>query len=250
MGGIYFILCLANGKMYVGSAKNLRTRWGDHKKQLNLQRHCNRHLQHAWLKYGECCFTYNIHEVLGKYDKKFFFERENFWMDTFRAEGKCLFNIARAAGGWGEETKLRTNEIAEKIKATLKNRLSAMSEEERKEKFGHLRGKPLSEDRKMKLSEYWKNKPKSEETKMKMSLAQKSTGLERKKQKAEIMAKVGKQRRGKSPSNAKPIFFRGQQYSSAPACKRETGLSMHQILQEDAPERCYVFSVAYEWLLS
>lgn len=232
MGGIYFIFCSANGKTYVGSAKNLHTRWGDHKKQLSLNKHCNRHLQHAWLKFGETSFTYIIHEVLGKYNKKFFFERENFWMDTLRAEGKLLFNIARAEGGWGPDTHLRKQEICAKISASLLAHSKSLSAEQRKMIYGKgKKGKPLSEEHKRKTSEGLMGKIKSEETKRKMSDAQKLLSANNPKR-AEIMAKIGKGNIGRTPSNAKSIVFRGRQYSSAPACKRETGLTMHQILKE------------------
>jgi group I intron endonuclease len=233
MGGIYLILCSVNGKIYVGSAKNLHKRWGVHKKELNLQKHCNRNLQSAWLKYGEDAFSYTIHEVLGEYDKKFFFERENFWMDTLRAEGKILFNIAQAEGGWGPETFLRKDEITAKISVSLRRHAQSLTLEERKAIYGKgKRGRTLSEEHKRKTSDGLKNRQKSEITKVKMSLAQQNLSAEVKKQKAANMSEVGKQRKGKTPANAKPIIFRGIQYSSAPACKRETGLSMHQILRE------------------
>jgi|SRR5579859_1849469 len=233
MGGIYFITCSVNGKIYVGSAKDLHTRWAEHVSLLNLQKHFNRNLQRAWLKYDKDSFTYRIHEQLGEYNKKFFFERENFWMDKLRAEGKRLFNIARAQGGWGEETKLRVMEIGAKIGATLRKMYNAMSDEERKQKYGHRKDIPLSEAHKVHLRNFWKDKPKSETHKANMRIGQReNVSPERKKQRKKNMSIVGKSRRGSIPSNAKPILFRGVEYSSAPECKRKTGFTMHQILLE------------------
>jgi hypothetical protein len=51
-GGIYQIRCLANGKVYVGSAADLRRRWGRHRRALSIGKHVNGHLQAAWLKHG------------------------------------------------------------------------------------------------------------------------------------------------------------------------------------------------------
>ena len=217
----------------MGSAKNFSRRWGDHRKQLDLGLHCNRHLQHAWNKYTPEDFAFTIVESIdGGYIKKLFFERENFWIDSLKAQNAVLFNIARAEGGWGDETKSRSAEIGAKISATLRAQSAAMTAEQRRQKFGHLRGKPLSSTAKENLSEFWKGKPKPETTRKRMSAAQKSLTPEQKQLKAEHMSAVGRLRRGKSPKNAKPIFFRGKNYSSAPACRRATGLSMHTILQE------------------
>ena len=50
--GIYRIVCEANGKVYVGSAVNLRKRWECHLFALGRGKHHNAHLQAAWNKYG------------------------------------------------------------------------------------------------------------------------------------------------------------------------------------------------------
>lgn len=39
--GIYQILCTKNGKMYVGSAVNVRKRWNNHIEELKNQKHGN-----------------------------------------------------------------------------------------------------------------------------------------------------------------------------------------------------------------
>jgi len=53
VSGVYQIRCKSNGKIYIGSAVNLRQRWDGHRRALRKQRHHNVHLQAAWNRYGE-----------------------------------------------------------------------------------------------------------------------------------------------------------------------------------------------------
>lgn len=80
MYGIYALLNLVNGMIYVGSAKDFYKRWCIHKCMLNGDYHDNSHLQRAWNKYGAINFMFIIIEVTNKLE-----EREQFWID----ETKC-----------------------------------------------------------------------------------------------------------------------------------------------------------------
>jgi group I intron endonuclease len=51
--GIYKITNVTNNKCYIGSAVNVYNRLGDHRKELRKDRHCNKHFQNSWNKYGE-----------------------------------------------------------------------------------------------------------------------------------------------------------------------------------------------------
>lgn len=53
ISGIYGIFNLVNGKVYIGSAINLKKRFSDHKGRLQKQKHRNGYLQNAWNKYRE-----------------------------------------------------------------------------------------------------------------------------------------------------------------------------------------------------
>ena len=93
--GIYKIACLPTGKIYIGSAVNLRQRWSDHRKALRGNYHRNVHLQRAWNKYGESAFVFEVAELVMFVEH--LIEREQYWMDTTHAceDG---FNIAPIAG--------------------------------------------------------------------------------------------------------------------------------------------------------
>jgi group I intron endonuclease len=226
MGGIYFIFCKTNNKTYIGSAKNLHTRWDEHRGMLIKQTHFNRNLQSAWNKYGAEQFEYSIKEELGEYDKKYFFLRENYWIDLYRESKIPIFNIARAEGGWGPETFLRKNEIGAKISTSLKEHAKSLTQEERNALYGKgKKGIALSEEHKRKTSEGLRGIKKSEETKKRMSLAQQNTNPMR----AENMAHIGKQNIGRTPINAIPIIIDGVEYKSCQLASIVLGIPYRQV---------------------
>lgn len=79
--GIYKITCITTGKMYVGSAVNLRQRWQNHRWRLRTNRHVNRHLQSAWNKHGEDAFAFEVIELILA---PFLIEREQYYLDKLR----------------------------------------------------------------------------------------------------------------------------------------------------------------------
>lgn len=56
--GIYAIRNTINGKLYFGSSNHCYLRWNHHRTQLRNNKHCNKHLQKAWNKYGESNFRF------------------------------------------------------------------------------------------------------------------------------------------------------------------------------------------------
>lgn len=61
--GIYKITCLENGRVYIGQAKNILSRWTEHRSKLNGNYHINKHMQSAWNKYGESNFIFEVLEL-------------------------------------------------------------------------------------------------------------------------------------------------------------------------------------------
>lgn len=81
--GIYCIINIQNGKRYIGSSNNIRTRLYKHRALLRSNKHENLHLQHSWNKYKEDKFDYyilepcNIEQLL---------EREQYYIDNMKPE--------------------------------------------------------------------------------------------------------------------------------------------------------------------
>lgn len=79
IGGIYAIINCANGKVYVGSAVDIKRRWIRHVHRLRLGTHTNPILQSAWNKYGESSFDFLILEEVS--DRLWLMVREQLWLN-------------------------------------------------------------------------------------------------------------------------------------------------------------------------
>ena len=68
--GVYRILNICNGKMYIGSTvDSFKTRLRTHINKMRTNKHPNTHLQGAYNKYGEENFSFNVLTA----NKTFFF---------------------------------------------------------------------------------------------------------------------------------------------------------------------------------
>jgi group I intron endonuclease len=98
--GVYQIRCIPTGKVYVGSAVNLRDRWYRHCKSLAGGKHRNRYLQSAWDKYGEQSFEFEILEYV---DVSHLLHVEQEWIDSTGCTDKTIgFNLYNIAGSPGQ----------------------------------------------------------------------------------------------------------------------------------------------------
>lgn len=60
ISGIYVIKNKVNNKVYIGQSKDIYKRWENHIRELNYNKHHNKHLQRAWSKYGYEKFKFDI----------------------------------------------------------------------------------------------------------------------------------------------------------------------------------------------
>jgi GIY-YIG catalytic domain len=89
--GVYQIRCKRNGKIYVGSATNLRARWDTHRRDLRKGSHPNRYMQQAWKLYGEMSFELLVLEYV---DAMRLLEAEQRWIDqTGCTDRRIGFNV-------------------------------------------------------------------------------------------------------------------------------------------------------------
>lgn len=130
--GVYMILCIANGKRYIGSAVSIKKRWREHRRQLENGNHHSRYLQRSWLKYGEEGFHFRA--VLSCV-KSSLLEFEQALLDELQPE----YNSAPTAG----------SQLG--YKHTDKTRLK-MSESRRKG-FSPMTGKTHTEEARKRISE-------------------------------------------------------------------------------------------------
>lgn len=161
--GIYAIHNSVNLQHYIGSAVSLRARMRDHFSKLRRGIHENKHLQNAFLKYGEGAFWAEIVEfVQGKAD---LVAREQFYLDSTRPS----YNILRTArSGLGFK---HSEEECKKISVRMKEKFASMSSEDRKilvASYGFtMKGRRALEETKAKISAANKGRIISEESKQK-----------------------------------------------------------------------------------
>lgn len=96
MIGVYKITNTVNGKVYIGSTTiGFKNRWATHRNELRNRRHCNKHLQRAWNKYGENAFSFEVLETAtSKADAR---QKELSWIARFF--GKNCYNSTKQAAG-------------------------------------------------------------------------------------------------------------------------------------------------------
>lgn len=154
--GIYKIINVINNKFYVGSAVNLRKRKSRHFSELRNGNHRNRHLQAAWLKYGEQAFVFVVVEELS--ESCDLLAAENVWLKAHVGKEYC-YNIGTDAtapqlgmfgplnGAYGSR---HTDEAKARIGAASRNR--RQDAETIKRKTAHLIGKPRKAETRAKIS--------------------------------------------------------------------------------------------------
>jgi group I intron endonuclease len=142
--GVYEIINTINGKRYVGSSVNIRTRWNYHKGRLRRDCHSNYHLQNAWNKYGSNAFEFRVLVFTEPDDH---IRLENILLDT----GNYEYNIATRAtfpyDNSGENNPMYGKEFTEehrrKLRKARANRIGM---------FAPCYGKKKSKESKIKIS--------------------------------------------------------------------------------------------------
>lgn len=162
--GIYQIRCFVNEKIYIGSAISFHRRWKRHKRELNTNRHHNKHLQNAWNKYGEGNFGFEIIEEVR--NRKLLFQKEQHYLNERTPEYNICKIVRRLPILVGEDNPMfgirgklhhgynipRTKETRDKISKTKKQNFAKGKTRIKKGKEHHLYGTTLSDEHKKKLS--------------------------------------------------------------------------------------------------
>lgn len=172
--GIYQIRCLANGKIYIGSAVNIKKRWKLHLYDLANDRHHSSRLQRSWNKYKADQFVFEILEIIA--DKADLVRTEQRWLDHIRPFDKTIgYNISPTAGSpLGVK---HTPETLAKLSAIRKGKSPSI--EQRTKISIANKGKIVSPETRAKTSAALKGHPVSPETRAKLSLASKGNRYRR-----------------------------------------------------------------------
>lgn len=141
--GVYAIKNLNNGKMYIGSSKDIGARWKHHINSLNKGTHHSRYLQNSWNKYGGGSFSFSVLEYCNEESR---LEREQYYLD-FKKPQYNMSEKAHAPIGVkvSDETRMKMSNNSTWKKAILqidKNTMEVIKEWE----SANLAGKTLSID--------------------------------------------------------------------------------------------------------
>lgn len=105
--GIYKIVCLPTGKVYIGQSKDVRSRFKYHLYDLKRGKHGNPYFMRAYEKYGKNAFQFEVLEYceIEKLD-----EREIYYIATYRScEEEFGYNILNSPW-WRDAIKSRWND--------------------------------------------------------------------------------------------------------------------------------------------
>jgi group I intron endonuclease len=165
--GIYGIRNLANGKLYIGYAKDIFGRWKRHIYDLVNNRHDNEHLQRAWNFYGEEYFEMFIVEECKECDLR---KNERYFIKLLNTKSPNGYNLNDGGEGGlnpSEETRNKQREAGKGRKHSQEEK-TKISEANKGKTFWNM-----TEEIRKKMSDVKKGKKHSEETKLKMALKSK-----------------------------------------------------------------------------
>lgn len=166
--GIYAIRNIRSGRVYVGSAVNIRRRFNQHRHMLRRGNHHSRRLQGSWDKHGEDCFVFEIIEFC---DAGVLATREQFWIDELASTSSDRGMNIRPDATSNAGVK-RSPEFCAAISARQKGR-NRPDDEKRRISEG-LKGRPVSPETRQKLADGRRGKVASDETRAKISAANRS----------------------------------------------------------------------------
>lgn len=113
MVGIYKIINIKNGKVYIGKSKNINGRFRQHKRQLKNNKD-SVHLQSAWNKYKEESFEFSILEECKMEELK---EKEEYYINLYQSyDREKGYNIERYSNGNKDVSIETRDKLREKSK--------------------------------------------------------------------------------------------------------------------------------------
>ena len=161
VGYVYAIENAVNGRRYIGSTVNYKSRWHTHRSTLRRGKHHSFILQKAWNKYGEKAFTFKLLLVCDKAQR---IEYENRLMPL------QAYNVMRTAkeslvrGGWNHSDEF-------KQKMSLRNKGKVLTAEHRLKISEHRKGRTENAAFKEKARARQTGISPSKDTRRKLSLA-------------------------------------------------------------------------------
>jgi len=117
--GIYIIKNNQNGRFYIGSTKNLFTRYKSHFYLLKKNEHGNRFLQNDWNKHKDSAeYEFNVVELINNPDTRLIIEQK--WLDNMFQKSGCMNIKSKVNSKPREKHSNNPEETKRKISAIRK----------------------------------------------------------------------------------------------------------------------------------
>lgn len=228
ISGIYKIVNTKNGKMYIGSSKNIKRRWGIHKSSLKNNRHHSVHLQRAWNKYGKESFVYEVIKEMSNASETELFNEETNYITTLKPD----YNVGCVGGGDNLTNHPNRELIIKKITQSIHAKNARMTEQDKLEKWSRPGEKNPN----------WKggvSSPKCNDCGKQLGYGHKYCSycsklgqrnpFYGKKHTDEYKQKASERRKGTLPTNSNPIVLNGVSYVSQADAARKLNVSIGTI---------------------
>ena len=226
ISGIYRIVNTKNDKSYIGSSKNIIRRWYIHKSALKNNRHHSIYLQRSWNKHGEQSFKFEILKQLDNPSEDQLFKEELKHITELLPQ----YNIGDVGGGDNLTNNPNREDIIRRMTETLREQVSKMSEQERKERWG----------RPMDKNPNWKGGQTICECGARISSINQTCSECRsrsgqqnpfygKHHSQKTITNLSDKMKGRLPTNTNPIILNGVSYTSQADAARKLGVSIGSI---------------------
>lgn len=112
ISGVYLIQNKINGKVYIGSAKCIKTRWRTHIRELDKKVHHSMKLQEDWIEFGEDNFEFKVLRECSHADSK---KYEMEYIETFNSN-TFGYNVKDLKDSMKRRYNLISNSILDYVK--------------------------------------------------------------------------------------------------------------------------------------
>lgn len=119
--GIYKITNKVNGRVYIGSAKEFKSRWKNHAWSLINSKHRNKFLQADYIKCGAAAFKFDVLEITsGTKEERLVIEEK--YLNIYFDHGKQCYNLTDKAisreGFPSKDPAVTSRKMSESLKAS------------------------------------------------------------------------------------------------------------------------------------
>lgn len=178
--GVYLIKNITNGKVYIGSALNLRQRRSNHFSKLRNGNHSSRYLQNAFNKYGEENFIFEPIEYISQDE---IWERESHWIKYYKSNDRIYGYNSRiyVTSNKGFKHTVESKKLISKMRKGKSPEKYIITKEgkEVKRKLGkglsNFRTPKTEEHRTSRVREFWQGRRWDETARKKVSISNKGS---------------------------------------------------------------------------